>query len=202
MARASDGTILLGISAPCDDCQPDIAESASIVSFRPDGSDLRVYASDIRAPVGLAFYPGTYLLFATMNQPDKLGDATPGDWLSVVRDGQDWHFPECYGQGGTVCADQPAPLAVLDTHAAVSGVAIVTGSLGPVVGTAAVVAEWAQSKLVSVALDQDDPTATSTARTLVTGLDNPVPVVAGPDDALYVGDWTSGTIYRIDSAGA
>jgi len=59
-----------------------------VVSFLPDGSDLRVEAGGIRAPVGLAYYPGTNDLFVTMNQRDDLGAQTPGDWLAVVRAGQ------------------------------------------------------------------------------------------------------------------
>jgi hypothetical protein len=27
-----------------------------------------------------------------MNQRDDLGDATPGDWLALVGDGEDWAF--------------------------------------------------------------------------------------------------------------
>ncbi|HEY8765861.1 MAG TPA: hypothetical protein VIP09_01140 [Dehalococcoidia bacterium] len=54
----------------------------------------------------------------TMNQRDDLGDATPGDWLAVVQQGQEWGFPDCYGQGGDACTGVPAPIAALDKHAA------------------------------------------------------------------------------------
>ena len=52
---------------------------------------------------------GTDDLFVSMNQRDDLGDATPGDWLAIVRSGQDWGFPDCYGQGGSVCDGVPSP---------------------------------------------------------------------------------------------
>ena len=107
LALSPDGRLYLGVSAPCDACTPGTASAAAVVSVLPDGTDLRVEASHIRAPVGLAFYPGTDDLFVTMNQRDDLGDATPGDWLSVVRSGQDWGFPACYGQGGSACAGVP-----------------------------------------------------------------------------------------------
>lgn len=197
LAVGPDGQLVLGISAPCDSCTPTIEYSASIVTFKPDGSDLGVVASDIRAAIGLAFYPGTDVLFATMNQRDELGDVTPGDWLAVVEGGQSWGFPECYGQGGTGCEDQPTPVAELDQHAAVSGVAIVTGQLGAEIGTAAIVAEWTKGALLSVDLDPAAPASASTAEPFLTGLKNPVAVSLGPDGALYVSDWTTGTIYRI-----
>lgn len=103
-----DGRIVMGISASCDHCTPTLAGSAAIVSFQPDGSDLRIDASRIRAPVGITYYPDTSDLFVTMNQRDDLGDATPGDWLSLVQQGQDWGFPDCYGQGGDACIGVPA----------------------------------------------------------------------------------------------
>jgi glucose/arabinose dehydrogenase len=201
LALASDGRMWLGISASCDDCTPTIQYSASVVSFLPDGSDLRVEASGIRAPVGLTFYPGTNDLYVTMNQRDDLGTATPGDSLSIVGAGQAWGFPDCYGQGGTGCAGVPAPVAVLDPHAAVSGVAIVTGQLGTTIGDSALVAEWSLGMLRRVALTDTaagtDATPTGTAVPFLAGLTNPVALTLGPDDAVYVGDWTTGIVYRV-----
>jgi glucose/arabinose dehydrogenase len=200
LAMSPSGRIMLGISAPCNACTTTDQHSASIVSFLQDGSDLRVYASDIRAAIGLAYYPGTDDLFVTMNQRDDLGDATPGDLLAVVEAGQSWGFPDCYGQDAEGCPTQPEAIAELDQHAAVSGVAIVTGQLGDAVGTSAVVAEWSTGLLLSVALDPADPTRQSSPSILVTGMTNPVGLVMGTDGALYSGDWATGIIYRISSA--
>ncbi len=144
LTLAPDGRIHMGSSAPCDHCGTTLPYSAAIVSFRADGTDVRVDARGIRAPIGLSYYPGTSDLFVTMNQRDDLGAKTPGDWLAVVRPGDDWGFPNCYGQGGAACAGAPRPVATLDQHAAVSGVAILTGQLGPSIGNATIVVEWAK----------------------------------------------------------
>jgi glucose/arabinose dehydrogenase len=200
LALGPDGRLRLGISAPCDACTPSSEYSAAVVSFLPDGSDLQVEATGIRAPIGLAYFPGTEDLFVTMNQRDDLGDATPGDWLGVVRAGQTWGFPDCYGQGGDVCADVPAPVAELDQHAAVSGLAIVTGELGPEVGTAALVAEWSKGVVLMVRLEADGSTHTGEVEPFLTGLSNPVAVGLDADGALLVGDWETGTVYRIAPA--
>ena len=98
-----------------------------------------------------------------MNQRDDLGAKTPGDWLAVVRAGQSWGFPGCYGQGGTKCTAVPSPTAALGTHAAVSGVAIVTGQLGSTLGTGAVVAEWVTGKVKFVRLTATRATGTRAA---------------------------------------
>jgi glucose/arabinose dehydrogenase len=197
IAQGADGRLYLGISAPCNACTPTLAYSASVVSFLPDGTDLQTVATGIRAPVGLAFFPGTDDLFVTMNQRDDLGTKTPGDWLAVVGPGQSWGFPSCYGQGGAKCRTVPEPTAVLDRHAAVSGVAMVTGNLGSSVGTGAIVAEWVTGKVKLVRLT---PTATGyegNPKAFLSGFENPVPVMIGTDGALFVGDWTTGTLYRI-----
>ena len=98
--------------------------------------------------------------------------------LAVGRpDGQAWGFPACYGQGGSACAGAPTPVAVLDKHAAVSGVAIVTGGLGASRGPSALVAEWATGVVLRVALTHDGTTYTGTVEPFLTGLTQPVPVV-------------------------
>ena len=48
MALGPDGRLALGISAPCDACTPSLPESAAVLTFPPDGSDLMVEASGIR----------------------------------------------------------------------------------------------------------------------------------------------------------
>lgn len=197
LVMAPDGRFLMGVSATCDHCTPTSKWSGSIVSFRPNGSDLRLYASRIRAPVGLAYLPGTDSLFVSMNQRDDLGAATPGDWLSIVQEGQDWRFPGCYGQGGPVCAGVPKPVAVLDPHAAVGGIAFATGQLGAGMGTSALVAEWNKAKIQRVALTKTGSGYEGTVTPFLVGIRNPLALAFAPDRSLLVGDWATGTIYRI-----
>lgn len=200
LVMSSSGRLVLGVSAPCDACTPTSAYAAAVISFLPDGSDLRIEASGIRAPVGLVFAPGTDTLFVTMNQRDDLGVATPGDWLAVVRSGQAWGFPGCYGQGGPVCSGAPTPVAVLDPHGAVSGVTIVSGAMSGSSASSALVAEWATGKILRVPLAADGTTAAGPAEPFVVGLTKPVPVIVAPDGAVLLGDWGTGTIYRIAPA--
>jgi glucose/arabinose dehydrogenase len=197
LVLAPDRRFVMGITATCDHCRPKSKYAGSIVSFRPDGGDLRLYATRIRAPVGLAYYPGTSDLFATINQRGDLGARTPGDWLAMVAPGTDWRFPECYGQGGAVCAGVPRPLAVLDPHAAVGSVVILTGQLGPAVGTAALVSEWNTAKVVRVGLVRRGGGFVGSTSLWLKGLRNPLALVSGRDRSVLVGDWGTGIIYKI-----
>ena len=88
---------------------------------------------------------------------------------------------------------------MLDKHAAVSGVAIVTDGLG-----ACDLAVGARRRVG----DRQGPARgarprrfdlTGTVEPFLTGLTQPVPVISAPDGAVLVGDWGTGTIYRIDS---
>jgi len=193
---APDGRLVMGITASCDHCLPKSRWSGAIVSFRPDGSGLELYAGRIRAPFGLAYVPGTSNLLVTMNQRDDLGAATPGDWLALVRQGQSWGFPDCYGQGGAVCSGVPQPVAVLDKHAAVGYLAILTGQLG-LAGTSAIVPEWQSSKVQRVRLSRAGSSYDGAVTPFLTGIQNPLAATLAPDRSLLVGDWATGTVYRL-----
>ena len=197
---APNRRIVMGVSASCDHCVPPSKWSGAIVSFRPDGSDLQVVARHVRAAYGLAYLPGTSTLFATMNQRDDLGVRTPGDWLAVVRSGQDWGFPSCYGQQTRTCASKPKPTAVLDAHAAAGGVAIVSGQLGGPYRRSALVAEWQLGVVKRVPLHGGAGSYTGTAVTFLTGFKHPLPVFAAAS-AMLVGDWGTGVVYRITPRG-
>ena len=200
LVLASDGRLLMGITATCDHCRPKSKYSGSIVSFRPDGSDLRVYASRIRAPVGLAFYPGTSHLFVSMNQRNDLGAQTTGDALAIVRPGTNWKFPACYAQGGPACAGVPWPVALLGKHAAVGSVTMLTGQLGRATGNAALVAEWQLGKVQCVALNMTSGTYGGSVSPWISGLQDPLALILTPKRSVLVGDWGTGTIYQIAPA--
>ncbi len=196
---AADGRFLMGVTASCDHCTPSSEFSGAVVSFRSDGGDLRVFARRIRAPVGLAFIPHTSDLLVTMNQRDDLGTATPGDWLALVAEGQDWRFPGCYGQGTPACEGVPAPIAVLDKHAAVGDLVVGSGRPGESPGSSALVTEWQSAKVQRVALRRAGSTYTGSVSPFLRGISHPLAIAAGPDRSLLVGDWARGTIYLIQA---
>ena len=85
-----DGRLYLGSGSTCDARRERDRRSAAVLSLRPDGRDLRVYATGLRNPFGLAVQPGTGRLYATVNGQDNLdarGDPEPADTLVVVKNG-------------------------------------------------------------------------------------------------------------------
>jgi glucose/arabinose dehydrogenase len=196
LVATADGRLLMSISASCDHCSPSSKWSGAIVSFRPDGSDVRFYATRVRAGYGLAFVPGTSTLLVSMNQRDDLGAKTPGDWLADVREGEDWGFPGCWGQRGAACKGVPKPIAVLDAHAAAGGVAILPRGLAATKGPVALVSEWARGKVECVALADGGAAATSVTP-CIAGLESPLPLAATRDGGVLVGDWATGTVWNV-----
>jgi hypothetical protein len=78
-----DGRLYLGSGSTCDACVEEDPRSAAILSFRTDGSDLRVVAHGLRNPYGLVFVGRT--LYATINGRDDLGDGEPAEEVVRVR---------------------------------------------------------------------------------------------------------------------
>jgi glucose/arabinose dehydrogenase len=56
----------------------------------------RVFASGLRNPVGMAWEPHSGVLWTVVNERDGLGDETPPDYLTAVREGGFYGWPYCY----------------------------------------------------------------------------------------------------------
>jgi glucose/arabinose dehydrogenase len=190
-----DGRLYLGSGSTCDACREQDRRSGAILSFRPDGSDLRVVASGLRNPYGLAVHPSGRL-YVSVNARDDLGEAEPAETVVAIEPGADYGWPECWAswrlrrlQGS--CAGVTAPFAYLEPHSSADSLAFWRGAL--------FVAEWGQylserwgRKLVRVDL------ATRRAATFADGFEHPLGLAVEPRaGALLVGDWGRGVIYRL-----
>jgi glucose/arabinose dehydrogenase len=69
---------------------------ANILEINPDGTGLRVLASGLRNPNGLAFEPATHALWTVVNERDMLGNDLTPDYLTHVVDGGFYGWPYSY----------------------------------------------------------------------------------------------------------
>ncbi len=74
---------------------------ANILQINPDGSELTIYASGLRNPVGMAWQPttdstATPTLYTAVNERDKLGDELVPDYLTSVKPGAFYGWPYSY----------------------------------------------------------------------------------------------------------
>ncbi|HEX9524529.1 MAG TPA: sorbosone dehydrogenase family protein [Reyranella sp.] len=69
---------------------------AAIYELDLAGGSSRIFASGLRNAVGLAWEPRTGALWTVVNERDGLGDETPPDYLTSVKEGGFYGWPYCY----------------------------------------------------------------------------------------------------------
>jgi len=114
---------------------------AAILQINSDGSEMRVFASGMRNPVGLDWEPSTGLLWTVVNERDLLGDELVPDYLTTVREGAFYGWPYSYfGQNLDPRPKKPRPDLVakaikpdyaLGSHMAPLGLAFYTAKSFP-----------------------------------------------------------------------
>jgi glucose/arabinose dehydrogenase len=205
------GRLYFGSGSTCDACVEKSRLSAAVLSVRPDGGDLRVVASGLRNPFGLAVDPATGRLYASVNERDELGPGEPAETVVEIRPGRRFGWPACwpsYRRKRLVgdCRGVTAPLAYLEPHSSADGLVVYRGdAFGERFDGNLFVAEWGQylrrdrgRKLTRVVLRAGRPAAVST---FASGFDHPIAVTVDPDGALLVADYGRGVIYRIRARG-
>jgi glucose/arabinose dehydrogenase len=207
-----DGRLYLGSGSTCDACRERDRRSAAVLSLRPDGKDLRVYASGLRNPYGLAVQPGTSRLYASVNGQDNLGtsrDPEPADTLVVVKRGARYGWPRCWADARTLrmagrCSGVTAPAAYLEPHAAAAGLGFYTGkSFAPGYRGSLFVAEWGQyysrrfgRRVVHVELRRGGRVVP-----FASGFQHPLALLIDRRGGLLVADWGNGIVFRIQADG-
>jgi glucose/arabinose dehydrogenase len=122
------------------DVEPD-PRRAAISEYNPDGTNHRIYASGLRNPVGLAFYPGTRALWTTVNERDGLGDDLVPDYATAVKEGGFYGWPYSYiGQNkdprrtegrDDLVSRAIVPDLLIQAHSAALGIVFYEGSMFP-----------------------------------------------------------------------
>src|ERR1017187_9282314 len=69
---------------------------AAINRYNPDGSGHEIYASGLRNPIGLHWYPSSDVLWAAVQERDGLGDDLVPDYLTHIKSGAFYGWPYTY----------------------------------------------------------------------------------------------------------
>lgn len=200
------GWLYLGVGSTCNACRETDPRSATMMVFRPNGSQGRVFARGLRNPYGLAFRPGTGWLYATDNGRDDYDDHVP-DELNLIKDGGNYGWPDCWGRnGGSSCRGTIPPVALFEPHASADGLVFYSGHTFPKRYRGdAFVAEWGDSVNALDTGHRVKDVHFARKRVIVsdfaTGLSHPLAVAVGRGGALLVADWGTGIIWRIQANG-
>ena len=203
-----DGRLYMGLGSTCDACAEYDPRSASILRFNIDTGASEIYATGLRNPYDLAFHPVTGELFATDNGRDDLGLDLPSEELNRIVQGGDYGFPNCWNeQDQPGCEGTIAAVAFFESHSSADGLDFYRGERFPEEfrGNAfvSIFGSWlkphVRTGIKRVILVPQNGTYASDVSWFVRFPEGvmPLPLLVGPDGALYVGDYINDMIYRI-----
>jgi glucose/arabinose dehydrogenase len=210
LAARSDGRIFLGVGSQTDAGPPTRRLSASVISFRADGSDVTVEGRGLRNPYGLAFLPDGRTLVLSDQGRDDLGLDEPPEELNVLNTAGravDFGHPRCYGQGGRTCAGSRRARVRMPAHSAAAGVAVAErfGTLGPSVFVALYGSTFDKpptgGEIVRIPLRGGRPARNALRFAPDVGAQEPLGLAMGPDKRLYVTLHKSGRVVAIEPPG-
>jgi len=245
LKQGPDGLLYVSIGSSCNVCNESDPLRATILRYTVDGrpagalatlgrhASTPVYASGLRNAQGFAWHPQTQQMFATNNGADnrsetkggKVNDELPPEHLNLIKSGQHYGWPYCWGIPGNsstqfadpnfgndadFCRSVKPPVITFASHSTPIGITFLHNANVPDADKQdAIVAlhgSWNRKqasgyKLVRVKFEQEKPVK---VEDFVTGwLDGkkawgrPLDVVVGVDGAIYVSDDRAGLIYRI-----
>ena len=184
----------------------------------------RIFAGGLRNPVGLAWEPKSGVLWTVVNERDGLGDETPPDYLTSVRDGGFYGWPYCYWnrivddrvpQDPALVARAITPDYALGGHTASLGLCWLPAGTLPGFPDGMAIGQhgsWNRSTLAGyrvVFVPFVDGRPSGPPRDILSGFlapdekesyGRPVGVTIGPDKSLLVADDVGDVIWRVTGA--
>jgi glucose/arabinose dehydrogenase len=198
---------------------------ACVWVFDRQTGQARIWAEGLRNPVGLAWEPTTGALWTVVNERDGLGDETPPDYLTSVRESGFYGWPYCYWgrtvddrvpQDAARVASALQPDYALGGHTASLGLCWMPAGTLPGFPDGMVIGQhgsWNRStlsgyKVIFVPFQNGKPSGPP--RDILTGFlapdeseswGRPVGVTIGPDGhSLLVADDVGNAIWRVTGA--
>lgn len=203
-----DGWLYMGQGSTCDACDEVDPRNASILRFNIETGESEIYATGMRNPFDLAFEPVTGQLFATDNGRDDLGMAAPNEELNAIVQNGNYGFPNCWdNQDTSECANTIPAVAFFEPHSSANGLDFNKENNFPAEyqnnAFVGIFGSWLKSgvqtginRVVLEPKDDGYQSETSWFAKFPEGV-MPLPLLFGPDGALYVGDFINDAIYKI-----
>jgi len=231
LAFSPDGTKLfvsVGSASNVDnpDTHPKEHKRADILEFTPAGKFVKIYASGIRNPVGIAVNPITGQLWCSVNERDMLGDNLVPDYITSVKEdgfyGWPWFYmgdhqdPRLAGTHPELKGKVTVPDVLLQPHNASLEMTFYNGKQFPSQYYGDIFAaehgSWNKSvragyEVIRVPLNDGKPDGSY--GDFLTGFvtdsgdvwGRPVGVATAPDGSLFVSDDGSKSIWRVSYSG-
>ncbi len=228
LLASPDGTkLFIGVGSQSNIAENGMAEEegrAAIHELDLVTGKSRIFASGLRNAVGMAFEPTTGVLHTVVNERDGIGDETPPDYLTSVRDGGFYGWPYCYWgqtvddrvpQDPAMVAKAITPDYALGGHTASLGLCWVPAGTLPGIPEGMAIGQhgsWNRSilsgyKVILVPFADGRPTGNPVellsgflAPDEKTSYGRPVGVTLGADGSLLVADDVGDVVWRLTGA--
>lgn len=211
-----DKNLYISVGSSCNVCiESDERRAAILVNTDRGTSE---YATGLRNSVFFTWHPKTQEMWATDMGRDMIGDNIPPDEVNIVKNGNFYGWPYCYGKNvedstfrpGQSC-DNAIPSHIdLQAHSAPLGLAFIPDSWPTEYHDDLLIAyhgSWNRTqptgyKIVRAKLDAEGKYKTT--EDFITGwlsgngaLGRPVDLLFGPDGSLYISDDKAGVVYKV-----
>jgi putative membrane-bound dehydrogenase-like protein len=203
-----DGRLYLGVGATSDHRPETHPWAARILSLKPDGSDLRVYATGLRNPYTIVPAPGGGFFTVDngssgcIDTPTQIDDCTNRidvpEEINYVTEGRDYGFPNYFGIPPQNSGTEP-PVVTFPDHSAPTGLILYQGAALPqkYIGQL-FVALWSRGEIHTVRVYRiDERHFAGSSRLFASGLAGPSAMHEAPDGSIYLASFTGNTLYTI-----
>ena len=136
-----DGKNLYAAIGSASNVKQEAAPRATVQKFDIGGGGQETFATGLRNPVGIAFYPGTDDLYVVVNERDAMGDGLVPDYLTRIEKGDFFGWPYAYigpnpqpGLGQLypdLVAASKVPDVLIQSHSAPLGLVFYDGTQFP-----------------------------------------------------------------------
>lgn len=216
----SSGRMLVSIGSSCNVCVENNPWRGSIIISDFEGNNPKIFASGLRNTVFMTINSQNGSIWGTDMGRDFLGDNLPPDEINILKEGQNYGWPYCYGNqikdknffstNSFNCQNTVSPVFEISAHFAPLGLVFINSSKFPsnYQGNLLVAyhGSWNSSILKGykvVALTVNNNQAVG-EKDFITGFINnsqilgrPVGLLFNKDGDLFLSDDKSNTIYKI-----
>lgn len=220
LAFDDKGNLYVSVGSTCNICHESDQRDATVMISNADGDNPRIFATGLRNAAFLAINLSSGALWVTEMGRDYLGDNAPPDEINIVKQGNNYGWPYCYGnqmldqsfggQSQAYCQKTAAPIYAIPAHSAPLGLAFIPSSFSQHEQGNLLVAyhgSWNRSiptgyKVVMMHVSGDTITGVSDFLTGFlqdsgTVLGRPVDLVFDTKGRLFISDDKTGNIYLV-----
>ncbi len=133
--------LYVGVGSATNVSAGELKQRAAINRYNLDGSGYETFASGTRNPTSIHFYPGSSVLWASIQERDELGDDLVPDYFTHIQQGGFYGWPYAYfgphedprrkGESPELVKKTITPDVSLGSHVAVIDWTFYTGKMFP-----------------------------------------------------------------------